>query len=347
MTARERFNNLFGPTPAPIVFPMVAADHAARRAGRRIRAVVSDAEALAAVLMQARELYDYDLVMVFADTMIEAEALGCRVCLPEDDNAFLVEPLGHLPWAVADPTTAGRMPVVVEATRLISHSLGSKVPVLASLKGPFSLACLILGPEEFLVCLRADPEACHAALQFACANQQRFAEALIAAGGIPFIGDPLASGDILSRQDFARFALPYLRELIAQLHVQTNLVGLHVCGDTSTVIGLLTETGADFLSLDEIELSNVRRALGDGAVLMGNVATQLIVQGSVRDVWAAAHDVLAAVAPRLILSSACDIPRDAPEENVRALCAALRDHARGTRGAAPGTPARPVRDEPP
>lgn len=300
---------------------MVAADHAARIAGKKLSAVVTDAQLLAEVLLHSYETYRYDLVMVFTDTMVEAEALGCKVVIPEDDNPYLAGSIGPAAGNLvpADPDTAGRMPVVLGATRIIVRALGKQVPVLTSLKGPFSLAAFLLGVEDFLMRMRGDPDTGHALLRFALRNQQRYAEAIVAAGGIPFIGDPLATGDIISRQDFRDFALPYLRELTSQIQTRARPVGLHVCGDTSDRLPLLRDTGADILSLDEVNFGFARRALGNEVILMGNVPTQLIHQGTAEVVKDAARKCLADAGPRMILSSACDVPRDAPIENVRAI----------------------------
>jgi uroporphyrinogen decarboxylase len=209
------------------------------------------------------------------------------------------------------------MPVVLGATRILSQAIGQEVPVLTSLKGPFSLAAFLMGVENFLMRLRSDPDTCRALLRFALGNQRRYADAIIAAGGIPFIGDPLASGDIISRRDFNDFVLPYLQELIRQL--RTRPVGLHICGDTNDRLEAMRDTGAEILSVDEVDIGHARRALGNDVVLMGNVPTQLIHQGSADEVKHAAQKCLADAGPRMILSSACDVPRDAPKENVRAI----------------------------
>jgi uroporphyrinogen decarboxylase len=304
---------------------MVVADHAARVAGCRVSAAVTDPAKLAEVLLQAREFYGYDMVLVFADTMVEAEALGCRVAIPEDDDPYLQSPLGRIPDATADPEHAGRMPVVLGAVRELAAGLQGRVPLFASLKGPFSLACFLLGAEEFLVALRADPVRCHEALRFALENQRRYGTALIQAGALAFSGDPMASGDIISPRDFRDFALPYLRELHAALGRLARPVGLHLCGDSTSLLKGLDDTGADILSLDEADLGMARRRLGESVCLMGNVPTHLIASGTPEQVSASARECLEQAGPRLILSSSCDIPRDAPTANVRAIVRAFRN----------------------
>jgi len=144
------------------------------------------------------------------------------------------------------------------------------------------------------------------------------------AGGVPFIGDPVASGSLVSPEVFHEFCLPYLTQLVRHIHRHGVWTGLHVCGNTARIIADLAATGADVLSLDEVDLSEVRRELGPQAVLMGNVSTELVRTGRPGQVLAAARACLGAAGPRLVLSTACDVPADAPEENVRAIVEAGR-----------------------
>jgi uroporphyrinogen decarboxylase len=328
MTRRERLFELFRETPEPLVFPMVVADHAAKLARRKLSKVVTSGELLAKVLLKAHRTYDSDAILVFADTTVEAEALGCEVKIPDNDSPRLVSSPGmnKLP-AQPELNLKSRLPVVLDATRTIVGEVGREVPIFTSLKGPFSLASFLVGTEEFLTRLRSEPASCRKVLRYAVRHQQYFADAIVAAGGIPFIGEPLASGDIISRRDFEDFALPFLQQLIAYVGDAARPVGLHICGDTSDRIVLMRDTGADILSLDNVDLAQARRKAGNDAVLMGNVPTDVILQGTQEQVRQSAEACLKDGGKRMILSSACDIPRDAPVDNVKVIVDVGREHA--------------------
>ncbi len=308
----------------PVVFPMVVANHAARLEGFSVSEAVTQPDTLARVLYSAYRFYGYDLIMVFTDTMVEAEAMGAQVLIPEDDDPFLLEPPRVSRLESADPKNDGRMPVVLEATRRLKALLEDEAPILTSLKGPFSLASFLRGPDKFLEDLLTDPGRAHEFLKIATENQVAYAEAIVRAGGIPFIGDPVASGSLISPEMFRQFARPYLERLIRTVHESGVKAGLHICGETKRLLRDMVATGADFLSIDEMDLAVARQEVGDHTVLMGNVSTRLLLEGRPEQVATAARECLDRGGQSLVLSTSCDVPTETPKENVQALVAAAR-----------------------
>jgi uroporphyrinogen decarboxylase len=308
----------------PVVFPMVVANHAARLEGFSISEAVTQPDTLARVLYSAYRFYGYDLIMVFTDTMVEAEAMGAQVLIPDDDDPFLLEPPRVSRLEPADPEKDGRMPVVLEATRRLKDLLEDEAPILTSLKGPFSLASFLHGMDKLLEDLLTDPERAHEFLRLAARNQLAYAEAIIKAGGIPFIGDPVASGSLISPEMFREFARPYLEQIVRAIHESGAKAGLHICGETKFLLPEMVATGADFLSVDEMDMALARQGVGD-TVLMGNVSTRLMLEGTTDQVAAAARECLGRGGQNLVLSTSCDVPTEAPKENVQALVAAARD----------------------
>ncbi len=307
-----------------VVFPMVVADHAARLARVKVGEAATDAETLARVLHAAWQRYRYDMVMVFADTVVEAEAMGAVVEFQENDNAFLVEPPDDAGLQSADPECDGRLPMMLAATRMLKELLGDRVPLVTSIKGTFTLASFLAGMERFLGAVLDEPGTVRRYLDLAHANQTRYIAAIVRAGGIPFIGDPVASGSLISPQVFRDLALPYLARLVDEIHAHGCWAGLHICGDAMDIITDMAATGADVLSVDDIDLAEARRRLGPEVILMGNVSTQLVQGGTPGEVGEAARQCLADAGPRFILSTACDVPAGSPPENVQAIVDAAR-----------------------
>ncbi len=311
----------------PVVFPMVVADHAARLEGYSVSEAVTQGDTLARVLYSAYRRYGYDLVLVFADTTVEAEAMGAQVVIPEEDNPFVIGPARVSRLEPAEPEKDGRMPVVLEATRRLAKLLEGEVPVLVGIKGPFSLAAFLRGIGSFFEDLLEDPGRARDYLDAALGNQLSYAEAVVRAGAIPFIGDPVASGSMISASMFRDFALPGLRRLVDSVRELGAPALLHICGDTRHIIGDMARSGAAALSVDDGDLRIARAGAGPDVALMGNVSTRLMLEGRPEEVAAAARECLAAAGPRLILSTSCDVPAETPPENVAALVNAGREAA--------------------
>ncbi len=329
LSRARRFDELLkGSAPEqPVVFPMVVANHAARLEGYAISEAVTQADVLARVLYSAYRFYGYDMVLVFTDTVVEAEAMGAQVLIPEDEDPFVLSPPRVARIEPADPAKDARMPVVLAATRRLTKLLAGEAPVLTSLKGPFSLAAFIRGMESFLADLVDNPRRARHYLEVATENQVRYAAAIIKAGGIPFIGDPVASGSMISPSMFQESAQPYLARLVQAIHEQGARAGLHICGDTRQSLADMARTRADILSIDEMDLAEARTKVGPGAVLMGNVSTRTLLEGTPNQVAQATRTCIETGGNRLIVSSSCDVPTDAPRENVQAMVQAAR---RGT-----------------
>jgi uroporphyrinogen decarboxylase len=310
----------------PPVFPIVVANYAARLAGEQLGRAITDPKVLSSVLFYCYQRFDYDLIMVFTDVLVEAEAMGSTVEILPDEPPMLLQPAGETA-RLADPERDCRLPLILNATRRLKALTGDRVFILVSLKGPFTLASLLCGPELFLESLVNKPATADHYLRLATQNQLRYLRAIVASGGVPFIGDPMASGSIISPEQFRQFALPFLQELIAAIHSLGLWTGLHICGDTVRLLELMVQTGADILSIDDlnINLNAVRKWLGPETVIMGNVSTALLENGTPASVRQAAEQCLIGGMPKLLLASACDVPVGTPPENISALVSAARE----------------------
>lgn len=301
------------------VAPAVGADHAARRAGVDLRTAMTDPEILAGVLLSAHAAYDPDLVVVFSDVTVEAEALGATVEWTDGLPPRIRDTIDLGAAAVLDPDRAGRMPVVLSAARNVVRELGDRMPVLVSLKGPFSLAALAFGLPELLLAPRSQARNILALL---AEGQAAYVRAIVRTGGIPLIGDPFASGSVLGPCHFRELALPGLARLTAEAHALGSLAAVHVCGDAETILDDLLAAGADLLHVEGADLLKIAAA---GTVAMGGVPTEALLESDEAVERAVRSALEHRPDPRRFLfSTACDVPTNAPEERVRLLVDSAR-----------------------
>lgn len=333
LTPRERFGLLVIDEPQDRVpiFPLVTA-HAARAAGIPLRDYYTDGTAMARSQLVAQETYGIDFISFFSEVGLVAEALGSRFDYPEDDLPLLAEPkwkeLTQLDDRVVDPTADGRLRVYLDAITYAYEARGDTVPVLAYVPAPFTTAQQLVDQEAFLVGLLTEPERVKTLLAYATRSVTRFCRAIIGAGGLPILVDPLASGSVISAEHYREFALPSEAEVIRYLHRYDLDVVLHICGDTRATIGMMAETGADLLSIDRIEVTEAIAGAGTTCRIIGNYDTSAIL---LSDPATVAQEVVTMVeagqnCPKgFVAATGCEVPVETPPQNVRAFVRAAKE----------------------
>ncbi len=329
MNGYERVMRALQGRPAdrvPIVPELI--QHNLEVAGQTHGAYSSDPEIMCQVILAGLEAYEADAVYVSSDNYILAEALGGQVILPPDDPPVLIRTAAStIEEAVELPALdirRGRIPVILEATRLLRQKLGDSIFVKTCLDAaPFSMAATALGPQEWMINLIDEPELCHRFLETCTESAIRYGLAAAEAGahGLAF-GD--SSSMLISRNMYLEFVLPYARRTIRVLKEQTGLpVFYHVCGNTRHILDLMVETGADCIEIDSmVPMAHAKEVAAGRCALEGNVSTiEAFFQGTPADVRREADAIIDLFGNRggLILSSACEIPRHSPAANVRAL----------------------------
>jgi uroporphyrinogen-III decarboxylase len=154
---------------------------------------------------------------------IEIEAMGGQVLFPQDSIPHLGEPLlkqaGELSrLAIPNPERDGRMPLMLELSRMHKQYLGSLVFAPVSCSGPFSLAVGLRGYKQILKDLRHDPLFVHELLRFCC-------RVVIAYGGAlrdvhnasPTLQEAWSCLPNVSPKIFHEFCLPYIARCVEAL----------------------------------------------------------------------------------------------------------------------------------
>jgi uroporphyrinogen decarboxylase len=176
--------------------------------------------------------------------------------------------------------------------------------------------------EEYLVTLTAD---------FATRVLIHFYEPVVADGDLDVIllGDPTASGDLISKKHFETIALPYLKKFIQWARSKGIQTFLHICGDTTDRLDLYPLTGASCISLDhKTDIAKAKEVLHGQMCFAGNIdPVEIMLQGSVRDVEEACKRTIeiAGTDGGFVLMPGCDIPPTIPYENIQKFIQIARD----------------------
>ncbi len=293
------------------------------------------ASAMVKAQLVLHEIVGQDVIAVGSDNYYIAEGFGCRTTDDENEIPALDTPAAAkladvLDLEVPDPQSDGRMPLMLEAIRLVRKAVGDEVAIRSPGTGPFALASHLLGSNTWLCEVgmaeagmpEANEAALHHALGLATDALIRFGKACWDAGAdIIHCGDSLASCDVISPGTYRRYAFPYQQRVFqAWKEHGIGVSLLHICGNSTKVLDLYADTGADILEIDNmVDLGFAKRAVGERATIMGNVhtVTQLL-EGTPESVRSASQHCIdqAGANGGFILGSGCIVPRRTPIENV-------------------------------
>ena len=222
--------------------------------------------------------------------------------------------------------------VLVEAARIVSREIGGHTVVGTSQWAPFTLGGLAYGVEKLMRNIHKDKAAVHAVMEFATELCFDYLEPFIDAGvAMISLADPTASGDLISRDQFVEFALPYLKRVAERIRARGVWVTVHICGNTTNRLDRIPEAGAQIMSVDyKVDLANARRTLGGRIAFAGNLNPVTIMQKeTTAGVAAASREAIgkAGIGGGYVLMPGCDIPPSVPIENVRTMVETARSYS--------------------
>ena len=156
-------------------------------AGMPHSAFSSDPAVMKKVILDGLKAYETDAVYVSSDNYLIVEAMGGEVKLPDDDPPVLLHTAASTIEEAVQlkplDVTKGRIPVILEATRMLRNELKDEIFVKTCIdSAPFSAAAALLGPQEFMINLFDEPELCHELLEICLESAVRYGIAAAEAG---------------------------------------------------------------------------------------------------------------------------------------------------------------------
>lgn len=315
---------------------------AAETAGIKVGAFAHSAAKMVEAQLVSQAKYGYDGCVIDFDDATLAEACGAKVIFREDDPAIVdeadlvVKDLRDVEQLrLPDPWKDGRLPIWLEATRLLKDRIGDHVFIMGRAdQGPFSLACLLRGPQQFMMDLldEESEQGVHALIDYCRRACAVFALAQKEAGAhATSIGDAFAGPNLISPEMYRKFALEPEMRLTEEVQAAGIPFSIHICGNTNGIISDMGRTGAQILEVDwQLDMAEARRAVPASTVLMGNINPSApMAFGTPEQVEATVRGIMDATGGRgVFLSSGCAMGRNTKPENMRALMAAAEKYGR-------------------
>jgi MtaA/CmuA family methyltransferase len=280
------------------------------------------------------ETYDIDYVSAISDPAVEATDCGSpTVFFPDDPPANNGQTpllgdkqlLDHLQQPGIKPN--GRMANRLAVIAGLKDQIGERKLVEGWIEGPCAEAADLRGINNLMLDFYDDPDFVTRLFDFVLAMELEFAAAQVAAGAeLIGIGDAAAS--LVGPHIYEHFVWPYEQRMVAGVRQLGARTRLHICGNTRRILAGMGKLGADVVDLDFLApLDEGRAALGSSQVLLGNIAPVRDLRGGTpASVYAIMADCHRQAGDRYIVGAGCEVPRDTPDENLRALVGYAREH---------------------
>jgi uroporphyrinogen decarboxylase len=290
---------------------------------------------LAEATLEAYRKYDWDFIKVNPRASYFGEAFGAKYAPREGRQPDLIEPGVSSPDQLkrieAQDGRSGVWAEQLEALRLIARGLDDEAPFIQTIFSPLATMSRITGSTKYVQRLmRENPEELLAALEPIAETLALYSKASLDAGaaGIFFATVEWGSADVISIEDYNRFARPFdLQVLEGVKDAPFNV--LHVCRTNNHISHLLDYPGIAAFhwathqqgnpSLSEIAAKTERAVMG--GVSQEETMTSGPSQGVSREAHAAIEETNG---QRFFLAPGCSIDPTTPEANLRALVKAAR-----------------------
>lgn len=219
---------------------------------------------------------------------------------------------------------------MLKQARNVKALAGDRKYLLGDIAGPFTMAAVMVGTQDFIIMMLDDPELVEQLIDFTtCISAEMFKLLYENGCDIAMPAEPVASGSMISQGMFEEWAVPALKNLKAMLP-EYKYFFTHVCGASGSRVPALRDAGVNAFSGDY--LVDLDQALTDAdgrLVMMGNInPAGVLLKGTAEEIYAEACERIKVANGRgHILASGCDLGADTPLENIKMLVKACKDMA--------------------
>ncbi len=233
-------------------------------------------ELAAQVTLQPVDRFDLDAAILFSDIMMPLESMGVEM-------DFAPGPIVRAPLRdraaverLRIPETEAIAPYVMDTVRLLRQHLAGRIPLIGFAGAPLTLAAYLVegkGSKDFTHLrgmMHADPEAAHLLMQRLGDVVGRYLRQQVLAGAqVIQLFDSWAG--ILSADMYARFALPAVRHIFAQLD-DLHVPRIFFAQDAAALWPVIKDLPVEGFGVDwRMRIADVRAMVGPHVALQGNM----------------------------------------------------------------------------
>ena len=328
MTGRERILAMLDGKPVDsLPFMPITMMFAADRIGAPYRDYATNCQVLVKGQTQTATEFDFDYVNIMSDPACEAADCGAPVKYFPDQppaldegNALLADKGKLRGLKVPDPHTSPRMSNRLRGLERYCECVTKEKLIEGWIEGPVAEAADLRGINNLMTDFFDDPGFVIELFEFVLELELTFAKAQMESGA-ELIGVGDAAASLVGPRIYEAVVWPYEKRMMDGLRAMGARTRLHICGNTRPILGLMGQLGCDIVDLDFLApISEARIAMGSGQVLLGNIdPVRVLRNGTPQEVYDAVAECHHHAGDRFIVSAGCEVVRDTPLENVRAM----------------------------
>ncbi len=297
--------------------------------GTSFEALSRDADKMTSMLVDMSGKLQCDIVYAGSGyNNFHASALGGKIKFremgaPDLENHFVSSEEDLSKLKLADLDKEETINTAKKALRQTKAKIGDTYVVTMTAWGPFTLGARLVGEETMMKATFKKPAFVEKVVDFATRVLIHLYEPVVADKTLEVISlaDPTASGDLISRKQFEKFAVPYLKKFTDWAKSKGAHTLVHICGNTTDRLDLFPQTGASCISLDhKTDMAKAKATLHGKMCFGGNVdPVKVMLNGSVQDVENICKEVVrtAGTDGGFVLMPGCDIPPTVPYANIQ------------------------------
>lgn len=286
----------------------------------------TDPELMAKLAIANHELSGLEAVRVPYCLTVLAEAMGCEVNMGTKNRqpSVTAHPYPKDLEGLSMPENllgTKRIPVVLEAIKIIKEKVGPDVAVIGGMEGPVTLASDLSSVKSFMKWSLKKPDLFGQILDFATEATIAYANAMVEAGAdIISVADPVASPDLMSPDTFKSDLESRLQKFSGNVN---SVTVLHVCGNVNPILNYMADCGFEGVSVEE-KIGSAKKAkevIGNRARFVGNISSPFtLLPGPIDKIKAESKQALEDGVD--VLAPGCGIAPMTPLENIKAMVAA-------------------------
>ncbi|MBE9521103.1 MAG: uroporphyrinogen decarboxylase, partial [Proteobacteria bacterium] len=224
------------------------------------------------------DILGVDAAILFSDILVPLEAMGLTLEFHEKVGPVFPDPVRDQQAVdrlnIPDPDE--HLGFVMDTIRILRRELATKVPLIGFAGAPFTLATYLIegGSSKFFYetkkMMFAEPQLYSDLLEKITECTSLYLQAQARAGAQALqIFDSWAG--VLAPGDYERFALPYVKRIIADLK-DTGVPIIYFANNGATLLDLSKTSGADVLGLDwRLDIGKAIQQIGPGIAVQGNM----------------------------------------------------------------------------